>query len=115
MKWVNSLIILVLFSSLTAFAQKDLVDGWKFTGQIQLRSELDGRDFSNETHPLTFTSLRTRLGVEKSFENKVLLYIQLQDSRVFGSESSTLSNSKNLDLHQEFVKLNKLFEWDWTI
>jgi hypothetical protein len=115
MKWVYSLIIIVIVSSFTVFAQKDLGDGWKITGQVGLRSELDGRDFSFDTHPLTFTSLRTRLGVEKSFKERVVLYIQFQDSRVFGSEVSTLSNSKNVDLHQGYVKLNKLFDWDWTI
>jgi len=115
MKLLYRALIFMLLLSTTLFAQKDLGDGWKITGQVALRSELDGRDFSNETHPLTFASLRMRLGVEKSFKNRVLLYIQLQDSRVFGSESSTLSNSKNLDLHQGFVKLNKLFDWDWTI
>jgi hypothetical protein len=115
MKSIYSLIIIVLFFSFSGFAQKDLGDGWKITGQVGLRSELDGRDFSNDTHPLTFTSLRTRLGVEKSFENRVVLYIQFQDSRIFGSELSTLSNSKNIDLHQGYVKLNKLFDWDWTI
>jgi len=108
-------LLLCIILGVPLLAQKDLGDGWKITGQVALRSELDGRDFSNDTHPLTFASLRTRLGVEKSFEDRVLLYIQLQDSRVFGFESSTLSNSKNLDLHQGFLKLNKLFDWDWTI
>jgi hypothetical protein len=115
MKLLYRALIFMLLLSTTLFAQKDLGDGWKITGQVALRSELDGRDFSNETHPLTFASLRTRLGVEKSFKNRVLLYIQLQDSRVFGSETSTLSNSKNLDLHQGYVKLNKLFNWNWSI
>ena len=115
MKSILSLVIILLIFSTTVFAQKDLGDGWKLIGQIQLRSEVDGRDFSNETHPLTFTSLRTRFGVEKSFEDRLLLYIQLQDSRVFGSETSTLSNSKNVDLHQGYLTLNKLFDWDWTI
>lgn len=110
----RGLILLLLFSS-TMFAQKDLGNGWKILGQIQLRSELDGRDFSNSTHPLTFASSRVRLGVTKTFEKKLSLFIQVQDSRVFGSESSTLSNTKNLDLHQGYVKLNKLFNWNWSI
>jgi hypothetical protein len=36
---------------------------WSFDGQVQLRSELDGRDFSNKTYPLSYTSMRTRLGL----------------------------------------------------
>jgi hypothetical protein len=99
----------------TTLAQKDLGDGWSLSGKVQLRSELDGRDFSNSTHPLTFTSSRIWLGVKKDFKKKLSLYIQIQDSRVFGQESSTLANTRNLDLHQGFVKLNKLFGWNWTI
>jgi hypothetical protein len=98
----------------TNFSQQDLGDGWQISGQVFLRTELDGRDFSHDTHPLTFASSRIRLGVAKSFEEKVKLFIQAQDSRVFGSESSTLSNSKNLDLHQGFVKLSRLFGWDFS-
>jgi hypothetical protein len=71
----------------TTLAQKDLGDGWSLSGKVQLRSELDGRDFSNSTHPLTFTSSRIWLGVKKDFKKKLSLYIQIQDSRVFGQES----------------------------
>ena len=115
---MKKLIILILFcgfSTLPVLAQQDLGNGWSINGQVRLRTELDGRDFSNSTHPLTFASSRIRLGVQKTFVKKLTLFIQIQDSRVFGSESSTLSNSKNLDLHQGFVKLIKLFNWDWTI
>ena len=109
-----SIIILLLFSS-GIFAQQDLGDGWTIFGQVRLRSELDGRDFSNDTHPLTFASSRIRFGVQKAFNNKVKLFIQAQDSRVFGSESGTLSNSKNLDLHQGYVLLSNLFGWNWSV
>ncbi|HEX7358401.1 MAG TPA: alginate export family protein, partial [Ignavibacteriaceae bacterium] len=90
-------------------------NGWKLNGQIQLRSELDGRDFSNKTYPLTFASLRTRLGVDKTFDEKIQLFVQFQDSRVFGEESNTLTAIDNIDLHQGYVKLIKLFGWDWNI
>jgi hypothetical protein len=115
MKLLYRALIFMLLLSTTLFAQKDLGDGWKIFGLVGLRSEFDGRDFSNSTHPLTFASSKIRLGVEKTFKKKLTLYIQIQDSRVFGSESSTLSNSKNLDLHQGYVKLNKLFNWNWSI
>ncbi len=75
------LVILIFTSSNFLFSQE--LGGWKLNGQIQLRSEVDGRDFSNQTHPLTFTSMRTRLGVEKTFDEKVQLFVQFQDSRVF--------------------------------
>jgi len=115
MKKLIILLLFCIFISLPVLAQQDLGNGWKILGQIQLRSELDGRDFSNSTHPLTFTSSKIWLGVEKTFKKKLTLYVQVQDSRVFGSESGTLSNSKNLDLHQGYVKLNNLFNWNWSI
>ena len=115
MKSFYSSIMIVLLLSVHILSQQELGDGWKILGQVQLRSELDGRDFSNDTHPLTFASSRIRLGVQKSFDEKVVLFLQVQDSRVFGSESGTLSNSKNLDFHQGYVKLNKLFGWNWSV
>ena len=115
MKLFYRALIFMLLLSTTLFAQQDLGNGWKIFGLVGIRSELDGRDFSNSTHPLTFASSKIRLGVEKTFKKKLTLFIQIQDSRVFGSESSTLSNSKNLDLHQGYVKLNKLFNWNWSI
>ena len=105
--------LVILFS--TSFAQQDLGGGWKLNGQIQLRTELDGRDFSNSTHPLTFASMRTRIGVEKSFEEVVSFLVQFQDSRVFGEEPNTLTPIDNIDLHQGYLSLNKLFDWDWQI
>lgn len=91
------------------------LDGWKIKGQIQLRSEVDGRDFSNDTHPLTFASLRTRLGIEKTFDKKLQLLVQFQDSRVFGEEGSPNTDLMNIDMHQGFVKLLKPFDWDLNV
>lgn len=85
-------------------------DDLKISAAIQLRSELDGRDFSNKTHALTFASLRTRLGIEKSFNGKVKIFGQLQDSRVFGEEGNTLAATDNVDLHQGYVLLIEPFD-----
>ncbi len=113
MKKLIPIILTIFILSVNNFAQE--LDGWKLNGQIQLRTEVDGRDFSNDTHPLTFASLRTRLGVEKTFEEKVQLFVQFQDSRVFGEEPNTLTPIDNIDLHQGYVKLMKPFEWDVNV
>jgi len=105
---------ILLFVSIISIAQNEN-DSWKFSGQIQLRSEIDGRDFRNKTHPLTFASLRTRVGVEKTFMDKVNFFVQLQDSRVFGEEGNTLSAIDNIDLHHGYVTLQQLFDWDLDI
>ncbi len=94
------IIIAFLLSAMSAYSQdKD----WKIGGQIQLRTELDGRDFSNKTYPHIFTSLRSRLYVEKNITDKFNFYVEVQDSRVFGEEASLTANSKNIDLHQGYV------------
>jgi len=114
MKKILLLIILTIFVFVCNIFAQDF-DGWRLNGQIQLRSEIDGRDFSNDTHALTYASLRTRLGVGKTFNEKVQLFVQFQDSRVFGEEPSTLSPIDNIDLHQGFVKLMKPFGWDFNV
>lgn len=106
-----TLIIVVLLLSCNLYSQEE----WKLSGQVQLRTELDGRDFSNQTHPLTFASLRTRVGLERTFSQRVNFFAQLQDSRVFGEEVSVTSNSANVDLHQGYVKLINLFDWNWSV
>lgn len=107
-------LLFTLFVFSISFAQEN-TNGWKFSGQLQLRSELDGRDFSNKTYPLTFASLRTRFGVEKAIDDKLVFFLQAQDSRVLGEEPTLTSNIKNLDLHQGFVKLIRPFEIPVTV
>lgn len=103
------LLFAIFFITQSNLSYSQEIDGWKFNGQIQLRSEVDGRDFSNATHPYTFTNMRTRLGVGKSFDEKVQLFVQFQDSRVFGEEPNTLAAIDNIDLHQGYVKIIKPF------
>lgn len=101
MKKLFTILIIVLTSIQFTSAQDD----WKISGSIQLRSAVDGRDFSNKTHALTFASLRTRVGVSKTIAGKLNFCAQVQDSRVFGEEPNTLASTDNLDLHQGFIKL----------
>lgn len=108
MKIRNLIIIFFAFAFISANAQENT--DWQIKGQLQLRSEADGRDFSNKTYMQTFTSMRSRLAVEKWVSNKTGFFLQIQDSRVFGFEPTTLSGMKNIDLHQGYVVLNKLFE-----
>jgi hypothetical protein len=52
---------------------------------------------------------RTRLHVEARASEHVRAFVELQDSRLWGFESSVVSDSKNVDLHQGFVDLEGLF------
>jgi hypothetical protein len=86
----------------------------RWFGDLRVRSEVDMRDFDARTPANTYTLLRTRLGVEAFPVEGVRMVIQVRDSRVFGQEwdagtFSTLADSRNLDLHQGFVEVKKLF------
>lgn len=81
----------------------------KFDGQIRMRSEADGRDFNSDSDVNTYTLLRTRFGAAVQPLEDVNVYIQLQDSRAFGREPSTLANTSNIDVHQAFFQINNLW------
>jgi hypothetical protein len=108
-----STIIISFVLTISSFAQNKT--DWSFDGQVQLRSELDGRDFSNKTYPLTFTSIRTRLGLNANVSERIFLYVQAQDSRVFGEESALTTSIKNIDLHQGYVKLVEPLELPFSV
>jgi len=73
------------------------------------------RDFDQSTPPNTFTLLRARVGMEARPMESVRIFLQLQDSRVFGQERdpsgsfSTLAHTQNVDLHQGYFELQHLF------
>ena len=102
---------LILFIPVLAVAQADTKtsDDWKFFGQAQIRTELDGRDFLDKTFPQSFTSMRLRLGAEKSFMQDINFKISLQDARILGEENGTIVNIKNIDLYEGYVTVNNIF------
>ena len=104
---MKRIILFLVITTIISYAQ-DENDKWRFSGQFQLRGELDGRDFSNESPLLEFVSLRTRVGVQKSI-GLLNFFVQFQDSRVFGEEQNTLSSISNIDLHQGYVELKNIF------
>jgi hypothetical protein len=63
----------------------------------------------------TFHELQTRFSAAVSAERHINAFVQFQDSRVFGSENSTVANSANLDLHQGYLELNTLFDSDFNL
>ncbi len=89
-----------MFISINLYSQDK---SWKVNGQIQLRTELDGRDFSNKTYPPIYTNLRSRVSVEKEISDKFNFFVEIQDSRLFGEEASLTANLRNIDLHQGYV------------
>jgi len=104
MRKILSLLIMLLLS-ISIFAQD--ID---FTGEIRARTFGDNRDFNSSTSMFGFTELRTRLNANYSASKRVSGIIQLQDSRIFGQEASTLSNSQNIDIHQAYINFDNFFK-----
>jgi len=82
----------------------------KVDAQIRPRFNYSDKDFNSAIDPNSYTELRTRLGVLYSPSNSLSGYVQIQDSRIFGAESGTISNSANVDLHQAYFKINNFFK-----
>jgi hypothetical protein len=84
-------------------------------GEMRVRSEVDMRDFNSRSAANTFTLLRSRVGLEARPLEDVRVFIQGQDSRVFGQERdasgafNTLADTRNFDLHQGYIEVKKLF------
>ena len=98
---------LILFLSDLSLAQN-----WTFNGQIRHRFEMDNKDFNSETKLNNFNLLRSRLGVTYQNNKNLSAFFQVQDSRAFGEEFSTLSDgsANNLDLHQGYFSIKNVFE-----
>jgi Alginate export len=79
-------------------------------GEIRERYEFrNNADFTNAiSDTLSFVGSRIRLHVGYAITPDIVFFAQLQDSRTFGSESSTASNEKNLDLHQGYLIVKNL-------
>lgn len=77
-------------------------------GQFRLRSEFDNKDFSSSREASLAHLLRTRISVVVHKIEGVSLMIQLQDSRTFGEETSTLTDGSadRLDFHQAYLKVS---------
>jgi hypothetical protein len=82
----------------------------RWSGEARFRSEADGRDFRLNTPLNLYTLSRIRLGAETSPAERITLKITLQDSRTFGQEASTTTNSANIDLFEGYVRIDSL--WD---
>jgi hypothetical protein len=104
--------LLLPLAALTA-AAGDFQPSVRFLGDLRVRAEVDARDFDLSSAPNTFTILRTRFGVEASPAENIKVFILARDSRVFGTETdatgsfNTISDGKNLDLHQGYVEITK--------
>lgn len=110
-------LVLVCFFMTCLFHAKsqDSFPAITFSGNVRVRGEIDMRDFDQSTPPNTFTLLRARLGMEARPVEFVKIFLQVQDSRVFGQEKdpsgsfNTLAHTQNVDLHQGYFEIQRVF------
>jgi len=108
-----SVIISILLLLPSLLTSQDFTPSVTFRGDLRVRGEVDSRDFNLPTPPNAYTLMRTRFGILARPSENVKVFIMARDSRVFGSETdpggnfNTLSDSKNLDLHQGYVEIAK--------
>jgi hypothetical protein len=76
-------------------------------GDVRARYEFrNNADFANAVpDTLSFIGLRSRLHLGYEVNPDLSVYLQMRDSRLFGSEASVTSNEENLDLHQGYLKV----------
>jgi hypothetical protein len=91
----------LLIAAVPAAAQQAVP---RIGGEIRQRTEYDRRDPGQPTD--FYTLLRSRLGVAVEVGERAGLFVQLQDARTWGEESSTLDGSAAaFDLHQGWMEL----------
>jgi hypothetical protein len=103
---MKKMIILML---LGFFVSTNIAQTFDVGAQLRTRGQFDGKDFNSDTDPFGYTELRSRINLSIEADRGISGFFQIQDSRIYGTEPSTLADTKNLDLHQGYIKVNKIF------
>ncbi|MCZ7602840.1 MAG: alginate export family protein [Melioribacteraceae bacterium] len=98
--------LILLFLYISTSAQETL----QFSTQIRPRFIVDNKDFNSSTSPDSYGEMRSRLGIKFIPTSDITAFFQAQDSRTFGEEPGTISNTQNLDVHQAYLQVNNLFD-----
>ncbi|MEK7726788.1 MAG: alginate export family protein [candidate division KSB1 bacterium] len=99
-----AIILFIMFQTLPVHAQFTL------SGELRMRAEVrNNADFNSDRLDGTAQVFnRMRLGVAREFERGVKVFVQLQDSRIWGEEGSSLNALGNVDLNQAYVQIERL-------
>lgn len=106
------LILLALVMSVNSFAGDIDV-----SGQIRYRFEMNNKDFNEDTAGSNSAFMRSRLGLRFNPTDDVGVFVQVQDSRMFGEEVGTLDDGSAdmMDFHQAYVKIENLHGHDMSL
>jgi len=107
------LLLLITMATVTAAWAEPDVD---VSGEVRVRAEIDAKDFDPAAATRQFTDLRTRVAFATLLQDNTRVFVQIQDSRRFGGQdadgadlSGTLNNGRNVDMHQAFVRIGRLW------
>jgi len=98
------------------YAETDIA----ISGQVRIRHETDQKRLVAEDVTQDFTDMRTRVMLEATVKENTHAVVQFQDSRRFGGQtyagapaSSQLNDGKNVDVHQAYIQIDRLFSVGW--
>ncbi|MGQ0723097.1 MAG: alginate export family protein [Candidatus Eiseniibacteriota bacterium] len=77
----------------------------QWDGDVRIRYEADDRSFAPDVSAEHTVFQRTRLSATAKNDKGAEVMIQLQDSRIWGDEGSTLNDTENVDIHQAVARL----------
>ena len=109
---VTALTVIVVITLISSLVAETTVG---VSGQVRVRSEFDDRMLEPKYTGRTFTLMRTRVNIDANVDDNAQAFIQFQDSRTFGanSQSGTLDDGKNVDIHQAYVRVKRLWGEGW--
>ncbi len=101
-KKINQLIIGAILIMSFGFSQE-----WTFGSEVRYRHEAINKDFSDTSGFNSLNYQRTRFQAQYE-KKKARIFLQLQDSRIMGTESNTLTDGSAdaLDMHQAYFLLS---------
>jgi hypothetical protein len=100
----HAAVSLLLFLAIPGLLQAQQDAAVRLSGELRLRGEVE-RPAQVDTVD-AFTLLRARLGLEAALGERAKVFLQVQDARTFGEESSTVdATADRLDLHQGWLEL----------
>jgi hypothetical protein len=105
LKKITYLIAVILLTS--SIHAEDIGNGWSINGMAHIIGQLDGKDFSNETHPFNYATSKIRIGLEKKLDDIAIFRVDLQDSRIMGT--GFFADQSNTDILQGYVEFPGLF------